>query len=80
MSIDQIGPLANVLIRNEVATQNEFRGVIGWAPSKDPKADMLRNPNMPETPEAPDESKQDPNANEQPLDPSLTGDTTDGTN
>ena len=34
--------------RNEVASGNEMRGVIGWAPSKDPQADVLRNKNIPQ--------------------------------
>lgn len=33
--------------RNEVASSNEFRQVLGWRPSKDPKADQLINSNMP---------------------------------
>lgn len=39
------------LTRNEIASSNEMRQVIGWKPSKDPKADMLVNSNLnhPET-------------------------------
>lgn len=40
--------LADKLTRNEVATGNEMRGVIGWAPSKDPRAEELRNKNIPQ--------------------------------
>lgn len=46
-------PLANIaeisdkFTRNEIATANEIRGIIGFAPSNDPKADELRNSNMP---------------------------------
>lgn len=48
LTISDIGELADKLIRNEVAAANEIRGAIGWKPSKDPKADELRNPNVPE--------------------------------
>lgn len=37
------------LTRNEVATSNEARQIIGWKPSKDPKADELRNKNLNQT-------------------------------
>lgn len=46
--VDQIAELADKLTRNEIASANEFRQIIGWAPSKDAKADQLRNSNMPE--------------------------------
>lgn len=39
---------ADVFIRGEVFTANEFRTFLGYKPSKDPKANDLRNPNMPE--------------------------------
>ena len=48
----ELVPLANLaelidkFTRNEVATSNEMRGVIGWYPSTDPKADELRNSNL----------------------------------
>jgi len=56
-------PLANIVemadkfTRNEIASANEIRQVIGWKPSDDPKADELRNSNMPE-PSAPENSSQ----------------------
>ena len=43
-----IGDLADKFIRNQVFTSNEIRTAVGWKPSKDPKADKLGNPNMPE--------------------------------
>lgn len=43
-----IADLADKLIRNEVLTKNEFRGIIGYKPSDDPTADTLANPNMPQ--------------------------------
>lgn len=48
-----LGDLAEIsdkLTRSEVATSNELRGFIGLKPSADPKADELRNSNMPRTP------------------------------
>lgn len=42
-----IAELADKLCRNEVVSSNEIRGFIGMRPSKDPKADELRNSNMP---------------------------------
>lgn len=45
--ISQIAEIADKFTRNEIASSNEMRGAIGWKPSKDPKADELRNSNMP---------------------------------
>lgn len=46
--ISQLAEIADKFTRNEIASSNEIRGVIGWMPSKDPKADQLINSNMPE--------------------------------
>lgn len=43
----QLAELADKFTRNEIVSSNEFRGFIGMRPSKDPKADELRNSNMP---------------------------------
>lgn len=43
-----LAEIADKFVRNEIATSNEFRGAIGLKPSKDPKADQLRNSNMPQ--------------------------------
>ena len=45
---DKIADLGDKLIRNEIATANELRSKLGLPPADDPKADELRNPNMPE--------------------------------
>ena len=42
----ELAELADKFTRNEIATSNEIRGVIGFKPSKDPKADELRNSNI----------------------------------
>lgn len=44
--INDIAEIADKFTRNEIATSNEIRQVIGMKPSKDPKADMLVNSNI----------------------------------
>lgn len=46
--INDIAEIADKFTRNEILTANEIRSVIGVKPSSDPKADELRNSNMPE--------------------------------
>lgn len=41
-----IAEISDKLTRNEIATSNEMRQVIGWKPSSDPKADQLINSNI----------------------------------
>ena len=43
-----IASMADVFIRNEILSANEVRGLIGFKPFDDERADMLRNPNMPQ--------------------------------
>lgn len=38
--------IADKFIRNQILSANEFRGIIGFKPSDDPKADQLQNPNI----------------------------------
>jgi hypothetical protein len=45
--VENIAEIADKFTRNEIVTSNEMRQVIGFKPSKDPKADELRNSNMP---------------------------------
>lgn len=47
--LEQMAEIVDKFTRNEVATSNEFRQVFGLKPSSDPKADQLRNSNMPES-------------------------------
>lgn len=42
-----IAEVADKFTRNEILTGNEIRGFMGVRPSKDPKADELRNSNLP---------------------------------
>lgn len=41
-----LAEIADKLTRNEIATSNEIRQIMGWKPSKDPKADQLVNSNI----------------------------------
>ena len=43
-----LATIADTLTRNEISTSNEMRQKMGWKPSKDPKADELRNKNLSE--------------------------------
>lgn len=47
LPVDQLAEIADKLTRNEIMSSNEMRAVIGRPPAKDPKADQLRNSNMP---------------------------------
>lgn len=44
--INDIAEIADKMTRNEIMTSNEIRQKIGMRPSKDPKADELRNSNL----------------------------------
>lgn len=47
-SVSNIAEIADKFTRNEIMTSNEFRQVVGMKPSKDPRADELRNKNLSE--------------------------------
>lgn len=44
--VNNIADIADKFNRNEILTSNEIRQIIGIKPSKDPKADELRNSNL----------------------------------
>lgn len=44
--ISQLAEIADKFTRNEILSSNEFRGIIGFKPAEDPKADELRNSNL----------------------------------
>ena len=46
--VTEVANIADKLTRNEIASSNEMRAVIGWMPSTDPNADKLMNKNMPQ--------------------------------
>ena len=45
--VSSIADIGDRLIRNEILTANEMRGILGFKPSPQESADQLRNPNMP---------------------------------
>lgn len=58
--VTDLAEIADKMTRNEIMTSNEIRQAIGMKPSKDPKADELRNknlsdPNPDKTPKAEEE-------------------------
>lgn len=50
--VADIAEIADKFTRNEILSANEIRQGLGMKPSKDPKADELRNSNMPQQPDA----------------------------
>lgn len=50
--VSQIAEISDKFTRNEIASTNEMRAVIGWRPSDDPRADELRNKNLNQSPDA----------------------------
>ena len=49
--VNNIAEIADKFTRNEIMTSNEIRQVIGIRPSDDPKADMLINSNLNQSPD-----------------------------
>lgn len=45
--VSEVAKLGDTLLRNEILSPNEMRGIIGFKPSDQEGADDLRNPNMP---------------------------------
>lgn len=43
---ESIAEIADKFVRNEILAPNEMRGVVGFKPVDDPKANELRNPNL----------------------------------
>lgn len=52
LPLDNLAEIADKFTRNEIASANEIRQVIGMQPSTDPKADRLQNSNMPQPPDS----------------------------
>ena len=44
--VNDLAEIADKFTRNEIATSNEIRQLMGWKPSDDPDADELRNKNL----------------------------------
>lgn len=45
--VKELAEIADKFTRNEILSGNEVRGIIGFSPSSDPKADQLLNKNIP---------------------------------
>jgi hypothetical protein len=65
--ITEMADIADKMARNEILSSNEIRQAIGFIPSKNPKADELRNSNMPQPADVPIDPSQQP-ADIQPTD------------
>lgn len=48
VAVSDIAEIADKFTRNEILSSNEVRSIIGFKPATDPKADELRNKNIPE--------------------------------
>lgn len=46
--VDKIADLGDRMLRNQILTANEMRGILGFKPSDQESADLLQNPNMPQ--------------------------------
>lgn len=44
--VNELAEISDKLTRNEIASSNEIRQIIGWKPSDEPGADELRNKNL----------------------------------
>ena len=44
--VSELAEISDKLTRNEIASSNEIRQIIGWKPSDEPGADELRNKNL----------------------------------
>lgn len=51
--VGEMAEMADKLTRNEIASKNEIRQILGWKPSKDPKADQLINSNIAQSADTP---------------------------
>lgn len=60
--LTQFADIVDKLSRNEIIAPNEFRGYLGLKPSKDPKADLLINSNMPQPSDPTAVASGDPNS------------------
>lgn len=67
--VSNIADIADKFTRNEILSSNEIRGLIGFKPSQDPKADELRNKNINQSSAEIDPSS----AGEDPTDPMSLG-------
>lgn len=64
--MEKLADIADKFTRNEILSSNEMRQIVGRRPKKDPKADQLRNSNMPQSELGQKESQAPPPENEPP--------------
>lgn len=60
--VEKIADIADKMTRNAILSSNELRGIVGYRPVDDDRADQLRNANLNETPGAPPAPSTNPNA------------------
>lgn len=63
VTTDQIAEIADKFIRSQILSPNELRGIAGFKPVNDPKADELRNTNLNEAADAAPPASTNPDAN-----------------
>lgn len=59
--VSELAEISDKLTRNEIASSNEIRQIIGWKPSDEPGADELRNKNLNQSNEELNAPKQNQN-------------------
>jgi hypothetical protein len=65
--IGDIAEIADKFTRNEILSANEIRSVVGFKPSKDPKANQLVNSNMPQLAQGSDGNNQNGSTTRDPF-------------
>lgn len=60
--VEKLADIADKMTRNAILSSNELRGIVGYRPVDDDRADQLRNANLNETPGAPPAPSTNPNA------------------
>lgn len=63
VATSQIAEIADKFIRSQILSPNELRGIAGFRPVDDPKADELRNTNLNESADAAPPASTNPEAN-----------------
>ena len=64
--VKELAELADKFTRNEILSSNEIRGIVGYVPSTDPKADQLINSNLNQPFYGQEGSEMDPNMENNP--------------
>lgn len=64
VAVSQMAEIADKFIRSQILSPNELRGITGFRPVDDPKADELRNTNLNESAEVTPPASTNPEVNE----------------